>query len=127
MGTGVTEGSDEGGRRGGRSAYKSKRSPSAFHSPRSINSSPSAMVQWAELLSALSLSMALSLVAGMVAGSRTWSDVTRSSGFAAILSSVAPRCDGSLVAAGTMSPSSVGWALGLAVLWIGDRHSPETK
>ncbi len=108
VGTGVTEGSDKGGRRGGRSAYKYIRYPSAFHSPRSINSSPSAKVQWVELLSAISLAMAFSLMAGVVAGSRTRSDVTRSSGSAAILSSVAPRCDGSSVAAGSGSPSSVG-------------------
>ncbi len=48
-GTGATESSDEGGRSGGRSAYKTIRSPSTFHSPRSINNLPSAMVQWAEL------------------------------------------------------------------------------
>ncbi len=49
-------------------------SPSELHRPRSIISSPSAMVQGAELLSAFSLSTAFSLVAVVVAGSQTWSD-----------------------------------------------------
>lgn len=47
-------------------------SPSVWHSPCAILSSPSATLQGAELLSALSLSVALSLVAGVVAGSHTW-------------------------------------------------------
>ncbi len=45
-------------------------SPSEIHRPRYIISSPSATVQGLELLSALSLSAAFSLMAGAVAGTR---------------------------------------------------------
>ncbi len=67
--------------------------------------SPSAMVQWAELPSVLSLSIALSPVACTVADSRTWSDVT-GSGSGAILSSAAPLGDGSSVVVGSGSCST---------------------
>ncbi len=65
-------------------------------------------MQGAELLSTLSLSAAFSLVAGSVASSRTLTDVISGSGSAAILSTVAPCGDGSSVAAGSGSPSTVG-------------------
>ncbi len=64
----LTESSYEGRRRGAWSAYISQ-SQSIEHC------SPSAMVQWAVLLSALLLSIALSTMASSVASSRTWSDV----------------------------------------------------
>ncbi len=54
----------------------------------------------------LSLSAAFSLEAGVVAGSRTWTEVTSSSGSAAIRGAVAPCGDGSSVGSG--SPSAVG-------------------
>ncbi len=100
-------------------------SPLQSSCPRSIISSPSATVQGAELLSALSLSAAFSLVAGSVAGSHT----ACSSGYAAIRCSVAPCSDGSSVAAGDGSPSAVGsgsgemvgWALG--PVWHSSVHS----
>ncbi len=76
-------------------------------SPRCINSSPSAAVQVAELHSALIPSTAVSLKAGIVAGSRTLTDVICSSGSAAIVRSVTPCDDGSSVAAGSGSPSAV--------------------
>ncbi len=118
-GTEVAEGSDEGGRRGGRSM----RSPSAFHSPRSLNSSLSAKAQGVELLSALSLSAAISFVAGVVAGSRTWSDGKHSSRSAAIHSSIAPCGDGSSVAVGSGSLSSVGSGMRSAQRWDGGLDS----
>ncbi len=106
---GVTEGSKQCGRRGGKSASTSIASPSKSSSPRSKFSSPSAMVQGAELLSTLSLSMAFSLVAGIVAGSCTWSDVI--SGSTAILSTIALCGDCSSVAAGS-GLSSASWGDG---------------
>ncbi len=69
--------------------------------------SPSAMVQWAELPSAFSLSMMLSPVASSVAGSCTWSDMLGSSS-GVIPSTVAPCGDGSSFVAGSGSPSVVG-------------------
>ncbi len=108
----MTEGSDEGGRRGGRSAYihpKPLLLCPAVPDPHHAHPSHGAGV---ELLSALLLSMAFSLVVGVVAGSRTWSDVTCSSGSAAILRTVAPCGNGSSVAAGSGSRSSVGSGLG---------------
>ncbi len=65
-------------------------------------------MQGAELLSALTPSVALSLKAGAVTGSRTLTDVICSSGSAAIVNSVAPCGDGSSVVAGSGSPSAVG-------------------
>ncbi len=97
---GQADSSDKGGRRGGMSAYISKSDSTEL-------SSPSAMVQWVKLPSALSLSMTLSPVASSEAGSRTWSDVMGSSS-GAILSTVAPLGSGSSVAAGSGSPSAVG-------------------
>ncbi len=79
------------------------RSSSVWHSRRAILSSPSAAVQGRS-----SSHSAFSLEAGIVAGSRTWTDVTSSSGSAAIHGSVAPCGDGSLVAPGSDSPSAVG-------------------
>ncbi len=69
-------------------------------SPRCINRSSSAAVQVAELHSALTPSTAGSLKVGVVAGSRTLTDV--------ICSSVTPCGDGLSVAAGSGSPSAVG-------------------
>ncbi len=83
-------------------------SPLLWHSPRAILSSPSAAVQGAELLSVLTPSVAFSLKAGVVAGSRTLTDVISSSGSAAIRGSVAPCGDGLSVAADSGSPSAVG-------------------
>ncbi len=51
----------------------------------------------------LSLSAAFSLEAGVVAGSRTWTEVTSSSGSAAIRGAVAPCGDGSSVGSGMRS------------------------
>ncbi|KAK2888889.1 hypothetical protein Q8A67_014264 [Cirrhinus molitorella] len=76
-----------------------------------VSDSLSAMVQWAELLSAIMLSVTCFLEVGIVVSSRTWSDITNSIGSVAILSSVAPYSDGSLEAAGWASPSSVGLGL----------------
>ncbi|KAL1276588.1 hypothetical protein QQF64_036211 [Cirrhinus molitorella] len=72
-----------------------------------------AMVQWAELHSTLSLSMAFSTVACSIVGSRTWSDLW-GSGSEAILSSVALLGDGTSVALGSGSPSAVGSGCGSA-------------
>ncbi len=83
-------------------------SPVLWHNPHSILSSPSAAAQGAELLSELTLSAVFSLVAGVVAGSHTLTDVISGSGSMAILSTVAPCGDGSSVAAGSGSPSAVG-------------------
>ncbi len=116
--TGLTEGSDEGGWRGGRAAYKSLNPPSELHSPRSKISSPSAVVQWVELLSAILLSTACSLVAGIVASSCT-SGVTSNIGYAAILSSDAPYGDGLAIAAGSVSPTSVSSGLDTAQQGVG--------
>lgn len=84
LGTEVIEGSDKGGRRMGLSTYisasQSIMSPLKFSSPRYTINSSSAMVQCAELIS-------IFLVSGVVACSRTWSDVTCSSSSTAILSS----------------------------------------
>ncbi len=82
-------------------------SSSVWHSCRAILSSPSAAVQGAELLSALTLSVAFSLVAGVVAGSRTWSDDPWGSGSVAILSSVALLSDGLSVVTCSGSPLAV--------------------
>ncbi len=102
---------DDGERRGGssisRAASQSIRSRAMSSSPRCINSSPSAAVQVAELHSALIPSTAVSLKEGIVAGSRTLTDVICSSGSAAIVRSVTPCDDGSSVAAGSGSPSAV--------------------
>ncbi len=67
-----------------------------------------------------------SLVAGIVAGSRTWSDVTCSIGSAAIISSVTPCGDGSSVTVGSGLGSAQRGDGGLAVLWIGAGCSPDT-
>ncbi len=83
-------------------------SPLLWHNPHAILRSPSAAVQGVKLLSALTPSAAFSLKVGVVAGSRTLTDVISSSGSAAILSSVALCGDGSLVAAVSGSPSAVG-------------------
>ncbi len=91
-------------------------SSSVWHSHRAIHSSPSAAVQGAELLSTLTPSAAFSLVAGVVAGSHTLTDVISSSGSAAILSSVAPCGDGSSVVVGSSSLSAVGSGM-RSVLW----------
>ncbi len=102
---------DDGERRGSssisRSVSQSIRSPSKSSSPWCIISSPLATVQGAELHSALTPSTAGSLVVGIVAGSRTWSDVLGSTS-GAILCSVTRLCAGSRIAAGNGSPSSVG-------------------
>ncbi len=82
--------------------------PLLWHIPRAIFSSPSAVVQGAELLSTLSLSAVFSLMAGIVAGSHTLPDIISGSGSAAILSTVAPCGDGSSDAAGSGSLSAVG-------------------
>ncbi len=55
---------------------------------------------------------------GVVASSRTWTDVTSSSGSVAIRGSVAPCGDSSSVAAGSGSPSAVG--SGIRSAWRGD-------
>ncbi len=60
----------------------------------------------------LLVSMAYSLVAGIVAGSCIWSDVISSSGSLAIFSTVAPCGDGSSVEADLGSPSLVGSGIG---------------
>ncbi len=73
-------------------------SPMLWHNQRDILRSPSAVVQGAELLSALTPSAAFSLMAGVVAGSHTLTDIISSSSSPAILSSVAPYGDGSSVA-----------------------------
>ncbi len=75
---------------------------------------PVPQAQWVELLSPLSLSTALSLMAGVVAGSCTWSDVISSSGSAVILSTVAPCSDGLSVEADLGSLSLVGSSFGPA-------------
>ncbi len=102
---------DDGERRGGssisRAASQSIRSRSMSISPRCINSSPSAAVQVAELHSTITPSTAGSLKAGVVAGSRTLTDVICSSGSVVILSSVTPCGDGSSVAVGSGSLSAV--------------------
>ncbi len=112
---GRLRGAGTGGRSGGagsggrlRGAGTGALRPLLWHNPRAILSSSSAAVQGAELLSALTLSVAFSLKAGVVAGSRTLTDVICSSGSVAILSSVALCGDGSSVAAGSGSPSVVG-------------------
>ncbi len=66
-----------------------------------------------ELLSVLSLSTAFSFVAGIVAGSCTWSDDQRGSGSVVILSSVALLGDGLSVVTGlgSGSPSTLGSGL----------------
>ncbi len=76
--------------------------------PRSIISSLSATVQGAELLFALSLSTAFSLVTGIVGSSRTWSDYSWGSGSVPILSSATLLGDGSSVETDSGSPSAVG-------------------
>ncbi len=63
-------------------------SPSELHSPWSKTTSPSATVQESELFSVLSLSVSFSLDAVFVAGSRTWTDITSSSGSVVIRGSV---------------------------------------
>ncbi len=90
--------------------------PLLWHSPRAILSSPSAAVRGAELLSALTPSAAFSLVAGVVAGSHTLTDIISGSGSAAILSTVSPYDDSSLVSGGHALRVAGRWWAGH---WVG--------
>lgn len=73
--------------------------PPSLRQSQFSTSSPSAVLQWVELLSAITLASTYSLMVGDVASSYTWSAGLRSSGSVAILGSVK---------AGSGSPSSVG-------------------
>ncbi len=139
---------DDGERRGGisysSSVSQSIKSPSMSSSHRCRISSPSATVQGAELHSALTPSTAASLVVGIVAGSRTWSDVLGSTS-EAILCSVARLCAGSrremalrhrwARADAPYRREMVDWALGQEWIWrdhprrrwwVAIRYSPES-